>query len=312
MVTERKTAPGRLSFNEFMEAFRAQYKYGASQSLKKYSITEQIIHKNNRNLHGIIVRAPGNRIAPVFYYEDFYEAYRTGTSIDECIGKMVRFVSKNKFPDNALSDMFTNWEKVKDMLIIKLMNYNKNKKDILQRPYMIIGDMVAIVQIFVDDPTIGNGCVSVDNALLEMWSVGREELFKNAFENMNRFRIKAINLQDLRFDEEEEKTDEPNIFVVSYDAPFPGAAVLLRAEYLGDFAKAKDMDFFVLPVSVHEILLIEKRPQIGQEHLFSMMQAINSDTALSENMLSERIFTIDRNEKTLRYITDGKEVELIH
>ena len=70
------------------------------------------------------------------------------------------------------------------------------------------------------------------------------------------------------------------------------------------------MDFFVLPVSVHEILLIEKRPQIGQEHLFSMMQAINSDTALSENMLSERIFTIDRNEKTLRYITDGKEVEV--
>ena len=68
MVTERKTAPGRLSFNEFMEAFRAQYKYGASQPLKKYSITEQIIHKNNRNLHGIIVRAPGNRIAPVFYY----------------------------------------------------------------------------------------------------------------------------------------------------------------------------------------------------------------------------------------------------
>ena len=57
-----------LVFLMDLEAFRAQYKYGASQPLKKYSITEQIIHKNNRNLHGIIVRAPGNRIAPVFYY----------------------------------------------------------------------------------------------------------------------------------------------------------------------------------------------------------------------------------------------------
>ena len=74
MVTERKTT-GKLNFKEFMEAFRAQYKYGASQSLKKYTITEQVIHKNNRNLHGIIVRAPGNRIAPVFYDEDFYPVF---------------------------------------------------------------------------------------------------------------------------------------------------------------------------------------------------------------------------------------------
>lgn len=311
MVTERKTVPGKLSFKEFMDAFRAQYKYGGTQPLKKYSITEQVIHKNNRNLHGIIVRAPGNRIAPVFYYEDFYDAYRSGTSIEECIGKMVTFVSKNKFPNNALSDVFTCWDKVKDKLIVKLMNFDKNKKDILQKPYMLIGDMVAVVQIFVNDPTIGNGCVTVDDSLLEIWSVDREVVFKHAFENMNGFRIKAINLLDLEFDEEMKNNEEPNIYVISYDAPFPGAAVLLRTDYLQDFAQTKEMDFFVLPVSVHEILLIEKRPQIGQEHLFAMMQAINSDKALSDNMLSERIFTLDRTEKTLRNITDGHELELL-
>ena len=145
MVTERKTVPERLSFNEFMDAFRAQMKYGGSQLLKKYSVTEQAIHKNNRNLHGIIIRAPGNRIAPVFYFEDFYDAYRNGTSIADCIDKMVKFVSKNKFPDNTLCEVFTSWDKVKDKLIVKLVNMKKNYKDLLQTPYMIIGDMVAIV-----------------------------------------------------------------------------------------------------------------------------------------------------------------------
>ena len=310
MVTERKTT-GKLNFKEFMEAFRAQYKYGASQSLKKYTITEQVIHKNNRNLHGIIVRAPGNRIAPVFYYEDFYDAYKKGTSIEECIAKMVGFVSKNKYPDNALSEVFTCWDKVKDKLIVKLMNFDKNKKDIIQKPYMMIGDMVVIVQIFVNDPTIGNGCVTVDNALLDIWSVEREVIFKHAFDNMNDYRIKAINLLDLEFDDDSKEKEEPNIYVVSYDAPFPGAAVLLRTDYLHDFAQSKEMDFFVLPVSVHEILLIEKRPQIGQEHLFAMMQAINSDKALSDNMLSERIFTLERGENALRSITDGQELQLV-
>ena len=163
----------------------------------------------------------------------------------------------------------------------------------------------------MDDPTIGNGCVTVDNALIKMWAVKKEVLFDQAFDNMEGFRIKAINLLDLQFDEEPKNREEPNIYVVSYDAPFPGAAVLLRTDYLNNFAGTKDMDFFVLPVSVHEILLIEKKPNIGQEHLFAMLSAINSDTALSENMLSERIFSLDRGENRLHYITDGQELELV-
>lgn len=66
MRTENKTRPELLSFTDFMSAFRAQYEYGPMKLKKKFSVSEQMIHKNNKDLHGLIVRVPGNKIAPVF------------------------------------------------------------------------------------------------------------------------------------------------------------------------------------------------------------------------------------------------------
>ena len=56
MVTERKITPERLTFKDFMAAFRAQYRYGYPQFYDKYSITEQMVRKNNKELHGLIIR----------------------------------------------------------------------------------------------------------------------------------------------------------------------------------------------------------------------------------------------------------------
>ena len=64
MRTDNITMPEKLTFTDFMKAFRAQYMYG-TPDLKNFLITEQQIHKNNKNLHGIIIRSPGKRIAPV-------------------------------------------------------------------------------------------------------------------------------------------------------------------------------------------------------------------------------------------------------
>ena len=46
MKTDKKIAPEKLSFQDFMDAFRAQYRYGVP-GLKRINICEQVIHKNN-------------------------------------------------------------------------------------------------------------------------------------------------------------------------------------------------------------------------------------------------------------------------
>ncbi len=307
MRTENRTKPEKLVFADFMKAFRAQYTYGIPD-LKNYMITEQVVHKNNKNLHGIIIRSPGRRIAPVFYYEDFYDAYKNGSSIDDCIRRMVNFVTETSFPDERLGEIFSSWAEVKDKLVIKLVNLRKNKEQLMNAPHRVFGDMAVVVQIYLDDPSIGRGAVLVDNMLLDIWKIENEELFKVAMKNMNEYGIRSLNLLDFDMDEQIRDPEAPNVFVVSYDAPFPGASAMLKTDYLAGFARNQNADFYILPVSVHEVLLIEKKKGVGEEMLIGMLQAINQDKSLSENMLSEEVFYLDREQGKIQYLVGEKEL----
>lgn len=307
MKTENRTVMDKLSFNDFMKAFHAQYKYGMPD-LKDFMITEQIVHKNNRNLHGIIIRKPGTRIAPVFYYEDFYDAYKKGATIEECIMKMTAFVVERDFTNECLGEVFSSWENVKDQLIIKLINFRKNKEQLLSVPHKIFGDMAVVVQIYLDDPSIGKGAVMVDHALLDIWEKDKDELFDTAFENMKQYRIKLINLLDFDIEERISEKEAPEIYVVSYDAPFPGSSAFLQTKYLQSFAKMKDSDYYVLPVSVHEVLLIQKKEGIVDDMLLGMLHGINSDKNLADNMLSEEVFYLDRKSENIKYLLGDKEL----
>ncbi len=309
MRTDSKTLPEKLVFKDFIKAFRAQYMYGMPD-LKNYMITEQVIHKNNRDLHGIIIRSPGKRIAPVFYYEDFYKEYLNGESIDDCIRRMGEFVAGITLPDECFGEVFSCWEKVKDKLVVKLINLKKNHDQLISVPHMVLGDMAVVVQIYLDDPSLGKGSVMVDKSLLDIWQIERSELFDVAFENMDEYGIRSLNLLDFDPDKSDREKDAPDIFVISYDAPFPGASAMLRTDYLVAFARKKESDYYILPVSVHEVLLIQKKTGIGDDMLINMLHAINHDKNISDNMLSEEVFYLDHEEGKIQYLLGGKELQL--
>ena len=310
MRTENKTRPELLSFTDFMAAFRAQIEYGPMKLKKKFSVSEQVIHKNNKDLHGLIVRVPGNKIAPVFYYEDFYDAYKKGSSIEACIESIIEFISEKNLPGEEFGEFFTCWNNVKDHLIIKMMNIKKNRDVLAHTPYHVYGDMAVVIQIYLDDPNIGRGAVLVDDSLLTIWGKNREIVFEIAMANMNKYRIKALDLLDFAEDEELVDRNAPKVFVISYDAPFYGAAAMLRNDFLFEFARKNGKDYYLLPVSVHEFLLVEQNDEVAEKTLFSILRSINSDKSLADNMLSDEVFVVSRNDNCLRYLSDGKELRM--
>ncbi len=194
--------------------------------------------------------------------------------------------------------------------MVKLINLKKNHDQLISVPHMVLGDMAVVVQIYLDDPSLGKGSVMVDKSLLDIWQIERSELFDVAFENMDEYGIRSLNLLDFDPDESDREKDAPDIFVISYDAPFPGASAMLRTDYLVAFARKKESDYYILPVSVHEVLLIQKKTGIGDDMLINMLHAINHDKNISDNMLSEEVFYLDHEEGKIQYLLGGKELQL--
>ncbi len=304
---KNETVSSVLSFEDFINVFRKELQSGR-QNLKEYTIEEDMINKNGKMLHGIIVRKKDNNIAPVFYYEDFYDSYSKGKSIDDCIREIEAFMSINRIPGEDMSRKISNWEKAKDLLVIKMINAERNAVLLKSVLHKYIGDMAIIVQIHLKSEMLGTGAVTVDKELCKHWKVDPETVMNKAFDNMLRYKVLIKDMRDFAKDKESVPDDAPGMFVLQYDMDYYGASAVLRTQELKQFACIQDTNFFVLPVCTSEMLLIEDNGDISKEFLYDFLNNINIDHPTRDSMLSKQVFYLDRNLDELRYLSDGRKL----
>lgn len=103
---------------------------------------------------------------------------------------------------------------------------------------------------------------------------------------------------------EEELGDEmdPNVFyVLSNESTVRGACVLFYDGMLEDMANQLGGDYYILPSSVHEVLLLPQESGIDPKHLQGMVQEINGnpDTIDPKDVLANHVYQYSQKEKTL-------------
>lgn len=312
MKTDNNTKPEILSFEEFMTAFRYNLDLNYSEVKSHFVFEEELINKLGKEMHGIIVHNSQDKVAPVFYYEDFYDSYRNGASIQECIEIIVDFLRQTKLPGEDVQRKIIDYTLARDNLIIKLMNYRDNRKYLSGIPHKRFGDMAVIAQLFLQSNVMGNGAVTIDKNLADLWEVSMEEVFDTAFQNMSRYEIKIENLLNYASDDMTRKkySDAPQIYVLTYDADFNGAPAIFRMDELLRFAREKNSDFFVLPVSIGEMLLIEYKDDISYDFLSEMLACINHDHVDKNLILSRQVLFLERAKNELTYLKDGQRLRI--
>ena len=68
------------------------------------------------------------------------------------------------------------------------------------------------------------------------------------------------------------------------------------------FASRLECDFYILPSSLHEIILMREDMAPEMETLREMVQEINSTQVLVEDYLSDSIYYYDRNTKEVTIV----------
>ena len=282
-----------------MESFKVMFDEAleACAGLKGYSITQQIVNKNGREFHGYIVRVPEERIAPVFYLEDFFDKHSRGESVDECVDSIVSFMRKFKTnkPSNV-TDKFLNWESAKSHVEFFLVP--SKKEDLSNTPYESFYDMSIIAKIYIEnEPGIGTGAIKVDNALMEIWGIDKQTLFDAARQNTERCGVHTFQLSSMFC--EEEMDGAPEVLVIALGGSRRDAygATVLCCDMLKDFVKNSGKSWYVMPVSIHEVLLIEH--EVPLDCVIGMFNGIITDKSLSEDSLSNQLFVLDSDGRLL-------------
>ena len=85
-----------------------------------------------------------------------------------------------------------------------------------------------------------------------------------------------------------------NMYVMTNTRGINGAACLLYKNALARFAQKLKQDLFLLPSSVHEVILVPKSDILKKEDLSEMVREINKTEVSPKEVHSDTVYVYDR------------------
>ena len=262
-------------------------------------ITYRDVRKNNGVYRkACTVRFHDAQVAPTVYLDPYYDHYLHGEAVSESAENILKYCRK-KTPDVTFPEnFFRDYDTVSGRLGIKLVGTQRNTEMLQDIPHIEFEDMSAVFFYLLEDPSFGNGMIIVRKTDMERWQKTPGELMEQALRNCASmlppvFRSLADVLDVFR------PADEGNLYLLTNESALYGAAVLLYPGILQEIAEYLGGGFFVLPSSVHEVILL---PDHGEEagDLLEIVTEINHTQVAEEEILTDAVYKYEPGDAFIR------------
>lgn len=287
--------------------------------LTEYDIESVSICNNMRNngvsLQGIQICVSGKNVAPCIYIDGYLPRPDKSGEYDEeklDIDGILRSMA-DEFgyaighfePDEA---GLYEWEDVKQKLILVLVSFEQNENMLSDCPYILFHDLAVTFRVSVlCGSRIGSFVVS--NKMAEYWGVTTKELWKHALANSMRLLPPVIERLDqaikkmMKLPEEAGILPDSPFYIITNEKGMFGAAALLYDGLLKRMAEMLEESFYILPSSIHEVLVVPENLCGDPAILKDMVRNVNGEFTDKSEILSYSVYFYDKKEDCIRVIT---------
>lgn len=277
-----------------------------------YRVRLKNVKKNNNvTFMGIMVTEIGKNISPTIYLESFYEKYRTGKAFESLAGEVLEALQRG-MPDKDFDlGFFVDYETVRKKLCYKLIHAERNQELLKEIPYIPLLDLVICFYYPVDDEKIGQGSILIKNMHTEFWGVSVRDLWKAADQNTSRlYPAECYSMERLMLEmaggrswkepaDELPKQQGIPMYVLTNKARTFGSAVILYEGYLERIAACLECGFYLLPSSVHEVIILPQTIGGDRERLKEIIGEVNQMGLEKQEVLSDSLYLYDKENKRL-------------
>lgn len=299
-----------MRFENFTELIRDKV---AEQVGNGYQVHLNNVRKNNGiELIALTVMQEDNNVSPAIYLKEYYENYISGReTLDSIVTQVIAVYKENKIDPSINLGCILNYEDAKPRIIFKLVNTEKNKGLLEDVPHIDFLDLSIVFQCIVLQEEFEISTFLIHDYHQKMWNVSVENLYRVAMENtpkLLRCEIKSmaetiydiVQSEDLDITDEEfgksmkQLADGIPMFVMSNQCRVEGASCMLYPNILASFAQSISSSFYIIPASIHELLLIPAQQCIEDESIKSMIREINDTQVRDEEILSYSLYFYDK------------------
>lgn len=157
-------------------------------------------------------------------------------------------------------------------------------------PFRYFHDLAITYYVLVQRNTDGIGTIPIQNCHMELWGVEETDSWELAYKNTKELfpiSIKTMEQIICELTGRHYESDNPSkMYVISNNHKHFGAASIIYKEILHDFAEKKNANFFILPSSIHECILLVDDGEMSKHELDDMVQEINNTQVDAEEVLS--------------------------
>lgn len=278
-----------------------QEMYGRIQETvkDKYIVRlEEVMKCNDTKQKKLVFKSRTKKIQadPAISLEGFFEMYQSGIPISGCERVILNCVAEAEQGSNTelWEKMISSWETAKEHVYPILVSKERNKeflKELVWKPFLDLAVCYALV-LPMDDR---QGNMKIRKEHLDLWGIKEEEVIAQAEENNLK---QGYSLRDMSKllpkmlggskTEEKEKIEESGMYVLSNQDNIYGAAKLLCKPFMERIADGKS--FYILPSSVHELILVVEWVRIAREELDEMVREVNRTEVAEEEILSDHAY----------------------
>lgn len=259
---------------------------------------KEVVKNNGIVLTGILAKNDSSNIFPTIYINQYFDDEMTVDEIEYLAMKLSKKLVMDDSIDLDIIDDFTNYEMAKSRIAFKLINAEKNKELLLDIPHRRFHNLaVCYYYLAKEDADRGSAFVLIRDNHIKMWGVEEKDLYNIAYKNtIELLSFSCVDIMDMVRNLSGIRLYEDikvNMYVLTGKSKLNGAAAMLYNEYMKEVSEMIGGSFYILPSSIHEIIILSEEYVQSEKELLYMVSQINRTEVEDELVLADSVYYYD-------------------
>ena len=308
-----------------------EFYQSVEQSLREYlpeeymdaqiSLTTQV-KANDMEQTGVVIRISGEAVTPIIYLGVFYEQYQQGRDMNEIMPEIAQ--TRIHAIDGPIKEidvnLFKDYENIRPKLQMRVYDTERNEKRLDGIVHHSYGDFTAAYSIMLGNAPDHSMGVMITPQMLSSWGISKKKLHDDTIlADLSREPVLApvqemmMNAMDGSayhnyLQDKEEKPFVPDenegvqMLCLTNGDRLNGAGLILNSVIQEKVANICEGNYYVLPSSVHEVLIVPDKgdmPEVSARVMNEMVRDINLSVVSPQDILSDKVQYYDAKSRTL-------------
>ena len=291
-----------MDFKEFVNKLEQDLKDFVSDTSPGAQVRQTPVEKLQAGSYtGISITPADTNVGMNINADQLYAQMQDGRSYEGVLAMALSQVEHGMRDMPAVDiQSITNYETAKNLLCFEVVGTEQNADMLANIPHTDMENMSMVYRLQLDSNAQGTSTILITNAMMEQYGITKDQLHADAMENAPEIRpasfktMAEVMAEMMGMPIEMMPPDmAPPMYVATNEDKVQGAAVMFYPDFMDQAAKELGGDVFVLPSSVHEVLILPDDGNMSVEELRDMVTTINATEVSAQDRLTDGVYHYD-------------------